>query len=162
MCTDCTGCALIAASKRKKKPRNKSAYGPAVITYSSQSHPHSAFYTAPYVPEHLCVCVCVCDGGGVSTTVGSVSCKQTTRELLLYGKIKTSKHNRDKVTLLCYSLRPSITSLLCISIFYDSGCLFFHPLESKLHRYQQVANDSSVFGSCTFLFIQFKPRNKLY
>lgn len=102
-----------------------------------------------------CVCVCVCDGGGgggVSTTVGSVSCKQTTRELLLYGKIKTSKHNRDKVALLCYSLRPSITSLLCISIFYDSGCFFFvHPLKSKPHRYQQAANDGSVFGSCTFV-----------
>lgn len=100
--------------------------------------------------EHLCVCVCD-GGGGVSTTVDSVSCKQTTRELQLYGKIKTSKHNGDKVTLLCYSLRPSITSLLCISIFYDSGCLFFHPLKSESHRYQQAANDSNVFGSCALV-----------
>lgn len=127
--------------------RNKSAYGPAVITYSSPAHPHPTFHTGPYVPvwqRHVCMC-----GHSVASAecplafCCSVGCEQTAGELQLLEKIKTSQPDRDKVTLLRLS-HPSVRHLPALlfpfSITQTAGCQAVGKSSgANIHKWQITA-----------------------
>lgn len=124
LCNDFIGCTLIAVPK--KKDRKESAYGLAVITYSSQSHPHPLVAHSSlcarmcfFVSVFLCACVHVWVSPLLLSVVWKCS-RERQRE-----KTKASKQTQQRQGHMSVLLPRSfnITRLLWIVTFCLLQCM---------------------------------------